>query len=424
MAAAAMVACAGGRITFAERNALDEVLDSVPALKTFDVHGTVDLFNSYADEIRYQPERGQLRALKSIRSLVGNPEAAELLLKIAMAIGQAGGGVAPAEAGRIQEIAAVLGLPAPDIDISPQAVSGEEGDSPQVPNPQGNGESSPTRNTLHESNGISKSRPIYIAVGNEKGGTGKSTAAIHLIAGLMNLGYRVGSLDLDGRQATLSRYLANREARAQQDGDKILIPRHFRVERSPAKELERAELQEKNMLRQALQKMQGRDFVIIDTPGHDCHLSRIGHAQADILITPLNDSFLDIDVLAKIDRERREVIGPSPYCEMIWQENDRRILDGRPPLTWIVMRNRLAQLDTRNNRDMAGLLTQLAERIGFQLQPGLSERVIFRELFYKGLTLLDLPNETTESAGRSRRHALREIGDLVEAVKTTSLALN
>ena len=145
--------------------------------------------------------------------------------------------------------------------------------------------------------------------------------------------------------------------------------------------------------------------------------SRLGHSLAHILITPINDSFLDIDVLAKIDREKRQVLGPSPYCEMVWQENDRRVLDGRAPLHWIVMRNRLAHLDTKNNRDMQGLMGQLSDRMGFEIQPGLSERVVFRELFFKGLTVLDLPAEQI-AASRSWDHARQELSELLSTVIT------
>ena len=133
------------------------------------------------------------------------------------------------------------------------------------------------------------------------------------------------------------------------------------------------------------------DFIVIDTPGSDTGLSRIGHSHADTLVTPLNDSFLDLDLLARLDREGQKILGPSVYAEAVWEQRKRRALaGGGAAIDWIVMRNRLSSLDARNKRDIGRLLEQLSRRIGFRLAPGFSERVVFRELFPRGLTLLDL----------------------------------
>src|SRR3546814_12498496 len=53
-------------------------------------------------------------------------------------------------------------------------------------------------------------------------------------------------------------------------------------------------------------------------------------------------------------------------------------------------RNRLAHREARNMRRVGAALGELAKRVGFRVIPGLSERVIYRELFPRGLTLLDL----------------------------------
>ena len=140
----------------------------------------------------------------------------------------------------------------------------------------------------------------------------------------------------------------------------------------------------------ALAELADCDVIVIDTPGSDTGLSRIGHARADILITPLNDSFLDLDLLARLDREGKQIKGPSIYAEAVWEQRKRRALADGGSIDWVVMRNRLSSLDARNKRDIGRLLEQLAKRIGFRLAPGFSERVIFRELFPRGLTLLDL----------------------------------
>src|SRR3970040_2044588 len=140
----------------------------------------------------------------------------------------------------------------------------------------------------------------------------------------------------------------------------------------------------------------GRGFAAIDRPASDSPLSRLAHAAADTLITPLNDSFLDIDLLAVVDRARREALAPSVYSRLVWEQNNRRVAANRAPIDWIVMRNRLTHIEARNKREIADLLARLAKRIGFRLAPGFGERVVFRELFPRGLTVLDPP----DAAGR------------------------
>ena len=233
-------------------------------------------------------------------------------------------------------------------------------------------------------------RPRVIVLGNEKGGSGKSTTAMHVTVSLLQQGHSVGCIDLDARQGTLSRYVENRRAFAEEGGLPLALPLVRRVQRSERDRRLEAEAEERAALGQAFDELADCRYVIMDTPGSDNHLSRLGHAWADILITPLNDSFLDLDLLARIDADGRQVLAPSVYSQMVWEQRQQRARDGRPPIDWIVMRNRLSHIDARNKRDMARLLKQLAKRIGFRLAPGFGERVIFRELFPRGLTLLDL----------------------------------
>jgi chromosome partitioning protein len=196
------------------------------------------------------------------------------------------------------------------------------------------------------------------------------------------------------------------------------MPRTARVRASEARDRDVAERDDSTQLGEALASLADCDFVIIDSPGSDGFLARLGLAQADILVTPLNDSFLDIDVLAEIDVENRRVVAPSAYATTVMRHNESRLASGRPPLDWMVMRNRMAQLDTRNSRDVARLLAQLSERMGFRLHPGLSERVVFRDLFYDGLTILDFAAEAGEGRiDTSRRNAREEMMQLVEAVR-------
>ena len=260
-----------------------------------------------------------------------------------------------------------------------------------------------------------------IVLGNEKGGTGKSTTAMHVIVALLKGGFRVGSIDLDARQGTLSRMLENRAAYAVASGTSgdrdLVLPEHRRVARIEAGTRAEAEAAERAALDAALGDLLNLDFVVIDTPGSDSFLSRMGHASADVLITPLNDSYLDLDLLARIDVQGRQVLGPSLYSQMVWEQRQQRALAGRAPMEWIVMRNRLSHIDARNKRDIGRLLELLGARIGFRLAPGFGERVIFRELFPKGLTLLDLPDgKVTGSRVVSHLAAQKEVQGLLDAI--------
>jgi chromosome partitioning protein len=136
-----------------------------------------------------------------------------------------------------------------------------------------------------------------------------------------------------------------------------------------------------------------------------------------VLITPLNDSFLDLDLLARIDADGRRVLAPSIYSQMVWEQRQHRAKQGLPPIDWVVMRNRLSHVNARNKRDVGQLLLQLAKRIGFRLAPGFGERVIFRELFPKGLTLLDLREKGAGvRLNMSHLAARQEVRDLFRAV--------
>jgi chromosome partitioning protein len=256
-----------------------------------------------------------------------------------------------------------------------------------------------------------------MVLGNEKGGTGKSTTAAHLIVALLKRGFSVGSIDLDARQGSLSRFLENRADYAKRAGLPLELPEHRRIHRSEADARGAAEWEEKRALEGAVAALADRNFIVMDTPGSDSFLSRAGHACAEILITPMNDSFLDLDLLARIDTEGHQILGPSLYSQMVWEQRQQRAIARLPPMDWIVMRNRLSHIDARNKREIGRLLELLSERIRFRLAPGFGERVIFRELFPKGLTLLDL-REDDSAIPLSMSHvaARQEVRALLRAI--------
>lgn len=243
-----------------------------------------------------------------------------------------------------------------------------------------------------------------IVFGNEKGGTGKSTAAMHVIAALLDRGLNVGSLDLDLRQGTLSRYVENRGK-----ADRLLkAPDHVRI------------VEDNGHFEDAFERLKAaEDVIVIDTPGHDSPLGQKAHSLADTLVTPLNDSFIDLDVLARVDGNSLKIERPSHYAETVWKQRQIKMKKGGGGhVDWIVMRNRLSHLDARNKRDMEKLLDQLAKRIGCRMVSGFGERVIYRELFLKGLTMMDMKGG---ELSMSHVAARQEVRNLVEAMNLPCL---
>lgn len=237
----------------------------------------------------------------------------------------------------------------------------------------------------------SKQLKIFV-VGNEKGGAGKTTCSMHLIIGLLDKGYKIASIDTDSRQHSLTTYINNREAYNKKNPEnKVDIPMHFHLKEVINDSVQEKERQEKEQFEKVLNLAKSNaDFIVIDTPGSYTNLSRIAHSYADTVITPINDSFVDLDVMAKIDSETLDTSSPSIYSQMLWEQKMERASRDRGSIDWIVIRNRLGSLDAQNKKNVEEALKKLSKRISFKLAPGFSERVIFRELFQYGLTLLDL----------------------------------
>ena len=274
-----------------------------------------------------------------------------------------------------------------------------------------------------------KGQPAHVIVlGNEKGGSGKSTIAIHLIIGLLQRGYSVASIDADSRQGTLNHYLANRRTFIKAAGSDIKMPDTYAItplaggdgqDQSPSgTELDRMRL----LLEGGIIN---HDIIVVDTPGSAGALSSLAHSYADTLITPVNDSFVDLDVLVHVDGRRMAVMGPSHYSEMVWMQKKIRAERDGGSIDWIVMRNRLSSLDAHNKRQMEKVLADLATRIGVRIVPGLGERVIFRELFLAGLTILDLKDAAGPQAlSASHLAAREEVTGLIDAIRLPEGLLN
>jgi len=253
-----------------------------------------------------------------------------------------------------------------------------------------------------------------IVVGNEKGGSGKSTVSMHVSVALARMGLRVGAMDLDLRQISFARYIENRLNWVARSGVELPSP-HYQPLPDPAGFAlpEGPQLHDARMSA-ALEALSARsDFVVIDCPGSHTRYSQFAHSVADTLITPINDSFVDFDLLARTDPETGAVLAPSIYSEMVWKARQTRAQAGMKPLDWIVLRNRMGTTAMHNKRKVGDALDALSKRIGFRLAPGFSERVVFRELFPKGLTLLDLADAGSEQMSMSHVAARQELRELM-----------
>jgi chromosome partitioning protein len=265
-----------------------------------------------------------------------------------------------------------------------------------------------------------RAAPHVVVVGNEKGGSGKTTVATHIVAALMNAGQRVATIDLDSRQKTLTHYIENRRGWARRRHIELELPTHFCIARAEGARMDEIETAEYADFGRAVAAVQGHhDFVVIDTPPHDSYLMRLAHSIADTLVTPLNDSFLDLDVLATLDPVTLGVTGVSHYGELVRQTRRHRSSVDGALLDWVVVRNRVPLFQSDIESIMCGGLDELGLRLGFRFAMGLHERQIYRNLFPSGLTALDEPCETMPGIGpaESRFTARREIQALLEVLK-------
>lgn len=224
------------------------------------------------------------------------------------------------------------------------------------------------------------SGPHFLVFANEKGGTGKSTTAVHSAVALAAQGRRVAALDLDTRQRTLGRYLDNRAATVKRLGVELPIPIHETFDPEKGESLD-------DMIARV---SEGADVLVIDTPGRDDPHARAAMVRADTLVTPINDSFVDLDLIGEVDAETYRVRRPSFYAELVWNSRTQRAKTEGASVDWVVLRNRMQHIEAKNMRRVGEALGELSRRVGFRIIPGLGERVIYRELFPKGLTLLDL----------------------------------
>jgi chromosome partitioning protein len=272
----------------------------------------------------------------------------------------------------------------------------------------------PFTGTAPSSRNATRSGAHRIVFANEKGGTGKSTTAVHIAVALSYLGARVAALDLDPRQRTMHRYIENRLTTQQKRG--LTLP-------TPACEVFRGHTTD-DLIAEIRRMEANYDFLIIDNPGRDDPFARLAVEQADTLVTPMNDSFVDFDLIGQVDAETFKVKKLSFFAELIWEARLKRsrmtIEQHRPEMDWIVVRNRTGHVEARNMARLQKALGEMSKRVGFRVTHGLSERVIYRELFPSGLTLLD--KGQLGELGTSHLVARQELRALVKALALPGFA--
>lgn len=259
-----------------------------------------------------------------------------------------------------------------------------------------------------------------IAVGNEKGGSGKSTTALHLAIYLLHLGHRVATIDVDSRQQTLTRYVRNRRATVDATGRDVPMPRHVHLPTAWGDSIAENQRAERDIFTRALAELRdSTDIIVIDTPGFDGNLARLAHGFADTLVTPVNDSMIDLDVLARVDAVSGEPIETSPYSRNVQKARAERLATEGRSIDWVLVRNRISNLGSRNASQVQTTIDRVAARLGCRVADGIAERVIFRSLFSIGMTVFDPLDAAMLGGAPSMSHvnARQEYRALVAALR-------
>lgn len=254
-----------------------------------------------------------------------------------------------------------------------------------------------------------------IVISNEKGGTGKSTISMHLAIKLLQEGFSVATIDMDGRQGTLSKYIENRQNFCRKNKINLPIPVHYKFE--PQEDYSLIPADRGRISHEISKLTPSYDAIIIDTPGNKNYLFEEAHKFADTLITPISDSLIDLNVLSEIDFESGRAGKPGHYASFIWDVKKYLASQGKAYLNWIVVGNKVSALNSRNKNQVFEYLEKLSKLYGFRVSSGLKDRVIYKELFLEGLTVLDMQNEELKRRmSVSHIAAKREIRALAEFI--------
>lgn len=266
---------------------------------------------------------------------------------------------------------------------------------------------------------ILRSAPHVIVVGNGKGGTDKTTLAMHVAVGLLNAGQKVGTLDLDPDQRCLTCYFDNRRIWANHGKIDLAMPLHRHVACAEGTRLEENEARDLESLEAAIAAIASAcDFLVVDTPSQDTYLARVVHLVADSIVTPLQDSFLDLLSLGVLDPITHEIVRTSHYAASVCAARKARRQFMSDFSDWVVIRRR-----SGDSSLIAQSLAEIGQRIGFRPVEGLSERAIYRQLFSYGLTVFDpLPQMAQEESCITSHLAARS--EIETLIRNLRLPLN
>lgn len=254
-----------------------------------------------------------------------------------------------------------------------------------------------------------------IVVSNEKGGTGKSTISMHLAINLLQEGYSVAVVDLDGRQGTLSKYIENRKKYCRVRNIDLPTPALFTY--APQEDIDLIEASKENINNRIEELSREYDAVIIDTPGTKNYLFEEAHKHADTLITPMSDSLIDLNVMADIDFASSTIGKPGHYANFIWEVKKKMAAENRGYLNWIVVGNKTSTYNSKNKNLVFDYLEKLGKLFGFRFTPGLKDRIIYKELFLVGLTVLDMQHPKLQlKMTLSHLAAKREVKSIAEFI--------
>ena len=236
--------------------------------------------------------------------------------------------------------------------------------------------------------GIKNFKQKIILVSNTKGGTGKSTLSVHMSICLEYLGYKTCLIDTDANQGSSFNYLNNRVRFSKSTGINMPTP-IFKAINNDENNKEDFHLVLKK-LEEALDEAKNCHIIIIDSPGYDGFLTRQLIKYASLILSPINESLIDISALfwSRFDQEKNVYI-PSTYTELIWDFRKRSMLE-KKIVPWVLVLNRMSNVFTRNKENVQLNLKKFSKLLGFHLEEGLFERTIFKEMFESGRTVLDL----------------------------------
>lgn len=219
-----------------------------------------------------------------------------------------------------------------------------------------------------------------ILFANEKGGVGKTTLVFNTAIDLCNRGYRVLAIDLDFRQRSLARAIENRMASNRCLGLDLPVPKVCVLQQPSGPML----VQELNRLGS------DRDVILIDAPGHDSPVARRAMALAQTIVTPINPSFFDLDVLGHFDPVSLKFRKPGPFAQAILDIRAEQMRRNLLPARWIIAKNRIRGAERSHNKRIEPMLAQLSDQLGLTIAEGLTERVAYRSLLQYGFTISDI----------------------------------